>query len=84
MKYILLLLLLTGCTTVPVAQKFPEAPKELLEGCTQLKELPSSVHLSDLTKIVVDNYTEYHLCENKVSQWQSWYNKQKKLFEELN
>ena len=83
MKYLLLLLLLTGCSTVPVAQKFPEAPKELLEPCTQLKEIPADVHLSNLTKVVVENYTEYHLCENKVSAWQSWYTQQKKIFQEL-
>lgn len=84
MRYLLLLLLLTGCTTVPVAQKFPEAPKELLEQCSPIKEIPANIHLSDLTKTVVENYTEYHLCENKVSAWQNWYNQQKKIFEELN
>jgi hypothetical protein len=43
MKYILLVLplLLSGCfTTVPVKQKFPNAPAILLERCPQLMELP--------------------------------------------
>ena len=55
MKYIIVLaLLLGGCaTTVPVTQKFPEAPKPLLEHCKPLKQAPTTVQLSELTKIIV-------------------------------
>ena len=30
---------LVGCTTVPVARKFPEAPQTLMEKCPELKKL---------------------------------------------
>jgi hypothetical protein len=83
-KYLLVLLLLTGCSTVvPVAQKFPLAPEVLLEPCKPLKAAPDNATLSQLTKTVVENYTEYHQCTNIVAAWREWYTSQKQLFEEL-
>lgn len=73
--------LLAGCTTtVPVTQKFPEAPKPLLEHCKPLKPAPDNVQLSELTKIVVDNYMEYHICSGNNSGWIEWYTTQKSIF----
>lgn len=84
MKYILvLLLLLTGCTTVPVTAKFPEAPAVLQTPCPPLKEASDNDKLSDITKIVVQNYGEYHICASTVESWIEWYSKQKKIYEEL-
>jgi len=84
MKYALvLLLLLAGCTTVPVTAKFPEAPSILQTQCPPLKQASDTAKLSDLTKTVVENYTEYYNCSALVEGWQDWYSKQKKLFEEL-
>ena len=82
MKYtIVLALALGGCaTTVPVTQGFPEAPKPLLEHCKPLKPAPQSVQLSELTKIVVDNYTEYHICSGNNSAWIEWYQTQQRIF----
>jgi hypothetical protein len=82
MKYLLILIvLLTGCTTtVPVTQKFPEAPKPLLEHCKQLKLAPTNVQLSELTKIVVENYMEYHICSGNNSAWIEWYTTQQRIF----
>ena len=60
MKYLLLILLLTGCTTVPVTAKFPEAPNELLLKCPALKQLDEEVKLSDVAKNITYNYTLYY------------------------
>jgi hypothetical protein len=40
MKYLLILLVLAGCsTTVPVTMKFPEVPDKLLQKCPQLQKI---------------------------------------------
>lgn len=75
---------LTGCSTVvPIAAKFPEAPKELTVLCAPLKVAEDKAELSDLTKTIVTNYSEYHLCANRVEGWNEWYTQQKKIFEAL-
>lgn len=85
MKYTLLvLLLLTGCsTTVPVTQKFPQAPEMLFQQCQQLKEVSKDASLVDLTKIVVENYTQYYQCSVLVEGWQQWYKTQQQIYKEL-
>jgi hypothetical protein len=86
MKYILtaaILVLLTGCVTVPVAQKFPEAPAVLLENCEDLIKLNDESKLSEVARTVVSNYTKYNECALKNEAWIEWYKKQKQLFEEL-
>lgn len=85
MKYILpILLLLSGCATVvPVTQKFPQAPQVLLEQCKPLKEVAQDSSLIDLTKTIVDNYTEYHLCSELVLGWHQWYKTQQNIYKEL-
>jgi hypothetical protein len=81
---LLTLVLLTGCTTVvPVVAKFPEAPKELTALCPKLKQAEDKTELSELTKTIVTNYSEYHLCANRVEGWNEWYTQQKKIFEAL-
>lgn len=75
---------LTGCSTVvPVVAKFPDVPKELTTLCAPLKATIDKAELSDLTKTIVTNYSEYHLCANRVEGWNEWYTQQKKLFEAL-
>jgi hypothetical protein len=86
MKKLILLftIALSGCSTVvPVVAKFPEAPKELLTLCPKLKVADEKPELSELTKTIVTNYSEYHLCANRVEGWSEWYTQQKKLFEAL-
>lgn len=85
MKYALIaLLLLSGCsTTVPVVAKFPKVPPELTEKCQELKIISDDAKLSDVTKTVVINYTQYNLCSIKVDAWNEWYETQKRLFEEI-
>jgi hypothetical protein len=82
-KYLLLILLLTGCTTVPVTAKFPEAPNELLQKCPALKQLDEEVKLSDVAKNITYNYTTYYECVIKYDAWIEWYQSQKKIFESV-
>ena len=84
MKYLFLALLLAGCTTtVPIAQKFPEAPDILQQSCKPLDKVTDTATLSDFARTVVHNYTEYYQCSTLVEGWQEWYKNQKKIFEEL-
>ena len=82
---LLLLILLTGCsTTVPVVAKFPDAPSSLKEPCATLKKLDGEqISIVDLHKTVVENYTNYYECSLKVDEWNAWHAKQKKIFEEV-
>jgi uncharacterized protein YceK len=82
---ILLVLLLSACTTVvPVTAKFPDAPGlQAQTRCPQLQKLQEGAQLSDVAKTVTVNYTEYYTCAVKVDAWQEWYSKQKIIFESL-
>lgn len=87
MKYLLLILTLftVGCTTtVPVKANFPDSPgKLIMEKCPQLNMLADDSKLSDVSKTVTLNYTEYYICAVKVDSWIEWYNSQKKIFESV-
>jgi hypothetical protein len=85
MKYILILLLLAGCTTVvPVKQKFPNATPELMKKCESLKKIEGDkVAITEMLKVIVYNYSLYHECSTKVDGWQDWYNEQKKIFDSV-
>ena len=84
MKRLLLLapiLLLTGClTTVPVKQNFPEVPKELMEACPDLQTVNDTTKLSEVLKVVTDNYGQYQECRLKVDTWIEWYKTQKDIY----
>lgn len=84
MRYLLIALLLAGCsTTVPVAPKFPDATPELMKKCEDLKKIEGDkVAITDLLKVVVHNYTLYYECSTKVEGWQEWYTEQKKIHDE--
>ena len=85
MKYLLLFLtlFLVGCASkpVPVAMKFPEAPQQLMEPCQELKKLDKEPKLSDVAKIITENYTLYHECTIKSKAWVEWYKANKNIFE---
>ena len=88
MKRLLILapiLLLAACsTTVPVKRTFPDVPTELLAECPDLKLVPEgTTELSKTLSVVVENYGQYKECQIKVDLWTEWYNKQKKIFEEV-
>jgi hypothetical protein len=84
MRYLLVALLLAGCsTTVPVVQKFPNATPELMKKCEDLKKIEGDkVSITDMLKVVVTNYTLYYECSTKVDGWQEWYTEQKKIHDE--
>lgn len=79
-------LVISGCSaTVPVKQKFPEAPQMLLEQCPPLDQIKEDqVLFSEFLKTVTSNYTKYHNCAKMIEAWQNWYTEQKKISDELN
>jgi hypothetical protein len=85
MKYtaLLIVLLLTGCSTVvPVTAKFPDAPGRLAtERCPNLQKLKDDARLSDVARTVTINYSTYYECAVKADAWQEWYEIQKRIFE---
>lgn len=85
MKHFTILLassLLSGCGLF-VKPKFPDAEQSLMVQCKELSQLAGDqVTISQLMTSVVDNYTLYHQCANKVAGWQEWYERQKKNYEE--
>ena len=84
MKYLLLVLILTGCsTTVPVTAKFPNVPERLLVKCPQLAKLENEAKLSDISKTVTNNYTTYYECAVKHDAFVEWYKIQKNIFESV-
>ena len=84
MRYLLLVLILTGCsTTVPVTAKFPNVPERLLVKCPQLEKLENEAKLSDISKTVINNYTTYYECAVKHDAFVEWYKIQKNIFESV-
>jgi hypothetical protein len=78
---ILGVVIITGCSTVPVERKFPNVPKELMETCPDLKQTQSTSKLSDVLTVVVENYGQYHECKVKADSWMEWYKTQKSIFD---
>lgn len=87
MKKILILipvLFLSGCLfTAPVKRNFPEVPKELMEACPDLKQTEQTEKLSEVLKVVTENYGQYHECRIKVDTWVEWYKTQKNIFDSV-
>jgi alpha-L-arabinofuranosidase len=78
------MLILAGCsTTTPVKRNFPEVPSELLEACPELKQTEPTSKLSEVLKVVTENYSQYHECRVKVDTWNEWYKSQKQIFESV-
>jgi hypothetical protein len=87
MKYLLILastVLLTGCLVTPVKRTFPDAPKELMQICPDLIIAPdSTTQLSEILKVVTENYGHYHECRIKNDLWIEWYKTQKEIFDSV-
>jgi PBP1b-binding outer membrane lipoprotein LpoB len=79
------LLFITGCSvTTPVKRNFPPAPEALMKQCDDLKLLAGDkVSITDMLKVVVENYRLHYECSNKVEGWTEWYTEQKKIFEDV-
>lgn len=78
-------LFITGCSvTTPVKRNFPPAPDALMKQCEDLKLIAGDkVSITDLLKVVVENYRLHYECANKVEGWTEWYTEQKKIFEDV-
>jgi len=88
MKKLLLtlsIILLAGCTTVPVTMKFPNAPDVLKEPAGKLTPLDTSkkIELSDIIENANENAGKYYALREKYNAWQEWYNGQKKIFDSV-
>jgi hypothetical protein len=85
MRYLLVALLLTGCSTlVPVKATFPELPSELAIECPTLEKLPADTKkLSDVVSNVSKNYSTYYECQARKEAWLEWYKSQKQIFESV-
>ena len=83
MKYVLIALLLAGCSTVvPVTARFPEPPaKGATTPCPNLIKLTDNAKLSDVANTVTVNYSTYYECAVRVDAWQEWYAVQKIIFD---
>lgn len=79
---IVILLAVTGCTTVvPVTAKFPDMPEMLMKPCPNLEKLKEDAKLSDVAKTVTVNYTTYYDCAVKHDGMVQWYKIQRHLYE---
>ena len=87
MKYIILglALVLAACSTpVPVSQRFPDVPKALVERCDSLRKIEGDkVAITEMLKVVVQNYGMYYECAAKVDGWNDWYTEQKRIYESV-
>ena len=87
MKYIILglALVLAACSTpVPVSQRFPDVPKALVERCDSLRKIEGDkVAITEMLKVVVQNYGMYYECAAKVDGWNDWYQEQKRIYESV-
>ena len=87
MKYasLILVMFLVGCSTpVPVSQKFPDVPKALVERCESLKKVEGDrVAITEMLKVVVQNYGMYYECAAQVDGWNEWYIEQKRIYESV-
>ena len=80
----LTLLLISCATSVPVAPRFPDAPQILKEKCENLRKIEGDkVAITEMLRVVVQNYGMYYECAAKVDGWQDWYNEQKKIYESV-
>lgn len=82
---ILLLVTLVGCATaIPVKPRFPDPVKELTEQCKALQKVEGDrVAITDMLKVIINNYALYYECSAKVDGWNEWYNQQKKIYEDV-
>jgi hypothetical protein len=81
---LLLPLLLAGCLTTPVIEKFPEVPDDLMVACPDLKLVdPATTKLSQVIGVVAENYGQYQECQIKVDTWVEWYKHQKEIFNNI-
>jgi hypothetical protein len=78
-----LLVLLMGCASPAVPQRdpWPEPPPFLMEPAEPLEKLPTDqpVTLSDVARVMAENYTKYNLLVLRYQAWQQWAQQQQNL-----
>jgi hypothetical protein len=74
--------LLAGCwDTIPARPDWPASPN--LGSCPELALVPAGTEkLSETLVVITKNYSEYHICKDRVESWAAWYLEQKKIYEE--
>jgi len=78
-----LVVLLAGCTSIPVVTPFPKPPTALTYPA-KLKPIdPTTTELNVLLDNAAENYGSYYELKTKYEAWLEWYSKQKKIFEEV-
>ena len=82
---VFLIVLMAGCTTVPVTMKFPDAPDTLLQPAGKLIPLDTNkkIQLSDIIENANENAGKYYELREKHNAWIEWYNSQKKVFDSI-
>jgi hypothetical protein len=76
--------MISACTTVPVGHSLPDIPKEITDRCPVLFMVADDEQkLSELLKIVGQNYTLYYECVSKQQVLVEWYAKQKKIHDDV-
>ena len=84
LSILLVSVLLTGCLATPVKRTFPDVPKELMVICPDLSMVADgTTQLSEVMKVVTQNYGQYHECRIKNDLWIEWYKTQKEIFESV-
>ena len=81
--------LLAGCGTTKLTESKPKFPGPYLDPetkqmpkCPDLKQIPNGINsMSEVFKIVVENYTLYYHCSNTVDGWAEWYTRMKKEYD---
>ncbi len=80
-------LLLVGCAKpVPIKMEFPPIPEVLQKKCEELKTVTPGANgtpITELFKVVVENYMLYHECSNKVEGWNEWYSQMKSIYDKV-
>ena len=63
--------------------KWPDAPERAgaFKTCADLQPLKEQPVLSDVSRVIADNYAAYHECRLKLNIWLEWYEIQRTIFE---
>lgn len=67
---------------VPVAPQWPDVPLQLTKKCEELKSIAGEkISITDMMKVIIENYSLHYQCSTKVEGWNEWYEEQKKIYE---
>jgi hypothetical protein len=59
-------------------------PNGAIERCDSLRKIEGDkVAITEMLKVVVQNYGMYYECAAKVDGWNDWYQEQKRIYESI-